>query len=168
MTDSDCARKNVADVEASIERFAQMFVPELREHFELSAPYRMYDCGDGQVNWPNKYRDVWGKEPTNGVYVIFDRQGYVVYVGKSVSIGSRLSAYFVYARGPYAEGAVVNANGCCTIDAAIKEYDGAVVRAVILSEVADYRVPFHCLSEALESYLIATLSPPANKRGRVS
>lgn len=160
------ASKTVNDVDLALNNFKRILRDEIQKEIILSPQYRMVGNQGAEPHWPASYKSVWRKEPGNGVYIIFDESDHVIYVGKSVCIGTRLAAYFAYDDAELPD--QPKSKKCKIIDSAIRDASGVSVRAVVLSESREIRSPLDALGPALEAYLIAHLDPPVNKNGRVS
>ena len=134
------------EVSRAIESFKSDVVPEhLRNEIRLTSQYELFDGPHGKRHWPQTYGEIWGNSGNTGVYLHFDANDSLLYVGKAVSIGSRLGAYF----GGRSE--------CRIKDDALK--DSVRLRAVILDgETLKFLTP------SLEWYLIDRLDPPVNKQ----
>ena len=117
--------------------------PDLRK---LHPSPRYYLVSGGYTDLPKsrKWPATWPNSDRPGVYLFFDNQSDLIYIGKAASLGSRLSSYFKYADDESCE---VKDNW------GEKEPDSLVTVPV--------SKPFEAPS--LEEYLISCLNPPVNK-----
>jgi hypothetical protein len=134
------------EVRSAVESFKSSMVPEkMRDQIQLTPQYELFDGPHGKRHWPRTYGEIWGNSGNTGVYLHFDANDSLLYVGKAVSIENRLGAYF---KGKHE---------CRIRDESLK--DSVRVRAVILDgETLKFFTP------SLEWYLIDQLDPPVNKQ----
>jgi len=144
----------MSTIEAVLDEFRAIIAPEYRNQIRLTEPYYMREC-QGRQDWPKGYREVWNVDPLHGVYLIFDANERLLYVGTAVKVGKRLNEYFGYAE---------DRTLCEVIDAWLKDKDARIVRAIILSDEAP---AIQSLAPALERFLIAKLDPEGNTHHRV-
>ncbi|MCZ6743984.1 MAG: GIY-YIG nuclease family protein [Alphaproteobacteria bacterium] len=110
---------------------------------EVSKPY------DLKTDWPDR----WYLAAEQGVYLIFDENKHLLYVGKASmesNLGARLSSYFQYDPN--------NRNKCITNP----RHDWGADKPRYVQAIA-VEEPFE--APALEEYIISQLKPPANTRG---
>jgi len=137
-----------ADVLGELESFKVNLVPEsLRGKIRLTSRYELFEGRHGKPHWPENYGKVWGNEGGTGVYLHFNADDLLLYVGKAVSIGGRLGAYFEYG----------DQRACRIKYEPLKDSVG--VRAIVLDGE-----PLKFLTPSLEWYLIDKLDPPVNKQ----
>lgn len=145
---------SVEDVLAAIDVFRQLVAAELRNELKLTDLYRVRSGTCGLVHWPECYDKVWRtNQLAAGVYMHFNDEDQLLYVGKATSIGNRLAAYFKNANFPIDK-------TCTIIDPALHASIG--VRSVLMNGKLRFLTP------ALECFLIETLNPPVNKQGRTN
>jgi hypothetical protein len=95
-----------------------------------------------QESWPR--REAWKSYYVHGVYIMFNEQGSVTYVGESATPARRIEAYFRYDSG--------------TKTLKTKDpWRGGKPTSVLIVTVTDKRAP-----QFLERYLIFKLDPPSN------
>jgi hypothetical protein len=112
---------------------------------DLSAPYYLCDPPSEMTAECKRWDDEWPNAHFPGVYAFFNDQGEVVYIGKSVNLGGRLSSYFKY--GPSREAQPIGDWGSL----------GPPTTLVTIAVSERFEAP------GLEEYLIAKLNPPGNK-----
>ena len=144
--------KTVADVENCLEEFKQFLAEGSRQKISLSKPYRFIDSKLGKPHWPANYATEWG-EVGPGVYFHFNEEDRLLYIGKAVSIGSRLGAYFKHTDLP-------SDTTCKIIDPQLEKYGSRAVRVVALPDELDFLAP------SLEWFLIQRLPTPVNVQGK--
>jgi hypothetical protein len=140
-------------VRQTIGEFKELIDPAFRSQIDLTEVYRCRSMRGNQVHWPDFYDTAWGRNVAGGVYLHFDEDDNLLYVGKAVSIGARLACYYVHANYPHDR-------SCRVIDAQLEAAGGSGIRVIPL----DGRVQF--LTPALEWFLIFHLNPPLNTQGR--
>lgn len=144
--------KTIAHARIAVDEFKRLIAPELLGQIRLSDPYYMVDCPARKAHWPpTSYGEVWSGGPWSGVYLIFDRSDVLLYVGKAVSIGTRMNAYFQ------------GRDASRVVDTRLAEKDAGIVRIVALNDDGS---GIHYLAPALEWFLISKLGPPCNTHYR--
>lgn len=141
-------------ISASLQSFKSLLDPSLRDLVQLTEVYRTRSLRGNDVHWPKNWEDVWGRKATSGVYLHFDEDDKLLYVGKAVSLAVRLTAYYKNTDYPRDMSCYVN-------DARLSEHGGSGIRVIVLEG------PLKILAPSLEWHLIETLNPPLNKLGRV-
>src|SRR5687767_933294 len=83
------------EVVTAIANFAEFLNPNI-SGLVLSASYQMRKLGTVEPDWPKSYVDVWGGEESvgGGVYLHFNEDDELLYVGVAACIGTRLAAYY--------------------------------------------------------------------------
>jgi hypothetical protein len=138
----------VDDVQFCLDEFRDSLVPErFRDAVRLSKPYELFDGPHGPAHWPKTWGAVWEVDGNPGVYLHFDVNDQLIYVGKAVSLGQRLGCYFGYA-----------ADRSCEIK------DSALANSVRVRAVVLEGDPLKFLVPALEWFLIDRLSPVVNRQ----
>lgn len=149
-------RVTVGEVEEALSELKRFLATDVSQRIYLTNIYRVRKMQEKAPHWPTNYGDVL-RSPTDeavnlgaGVYLHFDANDTLLYIGKAVSIGTRLGAYFQYDE----------QRACKIIDIALEESHG--VRCVPLDEEIAFLAP------AIELFLIQHLSPPVNRQGKVA
>lgn len=127
----------VADYEARY-RHPDLAAFEVSEIYYLSAQHPKTESTKNV--WPSPFPQV----SCAGVYAIFDSRLRLLYIGKTVNFGSRLSQYFKYAP-----------NKTCNV---IGDWGHESPESLITIAVSE---PFEASS--FEEYLIGRLDPPLNR-----
>jgi hypothetical protein len=118
--------------------------------FECSDLYALTTEETPLAKW--RWDEKWPNSDRAGVYLIFDKAGKLLYVGKSSVIGGRLSKYFQYEQ-PRTE-----VKMCKIVD----DWGGETPMYVVAVAVPDSST-FE--AAALEEFLIGRLHPCVNKMG---
>jgi len=118
-------------------RYPRPGIPQLT----LSKPYVLAE------HYPQKYWPGQGHgRTTGGVYLFFDQEGGLLYVGKASNLALRLSGYFTQGEGGKAQPTSDKSEGI------------ASVRVISLPEGHEFE------AGAIEAYLIQRLNPTRNSR----
>lgn len=155
--------KTTADVEAALEEFRGLLNSSLQPKLKLTELYRVRSLGKAKeedIHWPKQYEEVWGdpwgnKEVGAGVYLHFNEDDQALYVGKAVSLGDRLGAYFQHVDYPRDQ-------ACKVVDNKLDDDNHKTCGVKVIPMPANLRL----LTPALESFLIEKLNPPVNTQGR--
>jgi hypothetical protein len=146
--------KTVESVGKAIDEFKAKFLNELvSQKIQLTPVYRARSTRGEVVHWPDQYEVAWGRSATSGVYLHFNEDDLLLYVGKAASLGPRLACYYIHADYP-------RDRSCKVIDPRLEREGGSGIRVIPLDEELAFLAP------ALESYLIYHLDPPLNTQGR--
>lgn len=140
-------------VRERLAQFVDLLAPKHQALIQLSKPYQMRKLRDAMEDWPKKYEEIWGAPVIGGVYLHFNEDDELLYVGMAVCIGRRLNAYYKYMDYPRDQ-------SCRIADEALEAKGASRVRVVKLNDELKFLIP------ALEWFLIEVLDPPLNKQRR--
>jgi hypothetical protein len=137
------------DVDRTVRDFTKLLADKYQELFAISEAFWLFpNSKDGLLHWPKGYETVWLRNPNAGVYLLFNQDEQLLYVGLSNGIAYRLNKYFQHADAARTQ--------CRIVDQS--KADARCVRVVLIDEPDAV-----CLCAALEWHLIKTLTPPLNK-----
>lgn len=146
------------DVRGALRRYVDDFRKSGLEPLRISEAYDLLpDDAPATLGCRRRWPESYENPLSAGVYVVFDRLGQVIYVGKSSmnsSLSARLSSYFAFA--PDRRCRIQN-GGPWTA-----EYQPRFVMNIAVPDSMRWEAP------ALEEYLIAALNPPLNTLGRTT
>ena len=124
---------SIEKIAASLQSFKQLLDPSLRDHVQMTDVYRVRSQRGYDVHWPKNWEDVWGQKATSGVYLHFDEDDKLLYIGKAVSLTVRLNNYYKYVDYP-------RDMSCYVKDGRLLELGGSGIRVIILD--GPQNVPF--------------------------
>jgi hypothetical protein len=142
-----------SDLKKELARYCRIYRNPKLPSLELSGLYALFP-----ENYETLPKSVMGRWPVDnwpngdkaGVYIFLDPKLNVLYIGKSSSLGDRLSAYFRYSG---------DQNRCRIPD----EHGWNVKPEFVVTIGIPAKTAFE--SSALEEYLISRLQPPENTIG---
>lgn len=143
----------LAEVMRAINDFKLILDPGIRSEIELTPAYRVRQSGTEPAHWPANWEDAWGRVVKSGVYLHFNEDDALLYVGKAVSVPARLAAYYAYVD-RYRD------RSCRVLHEGLAAAGGCGVRAIGLTDKLRF------LGPSLEWFLIHQLNPPLNTHGR--
>jgi hypothetical protein len=137
----------------AIDEFKVILEPGIRSQIGLTDVYRVRQSRSGAAHWPANWEDAWGHLVKSGIYLHFNEDDALLYVGKAVSVPARLAAYYAYADRH-------RDKSCRVLHEGLAAAGGCGVRAIGLTDKLRF------LGPSLEWFLIHHLNPPLNTQGR--